>query len=343
MQRYDHGGNIYGPDKIRLDFSENTNFLGLPPAGQLAIAENIPEYAHYPDPQCRALRSAIAAHHGIPAERILCGNGAADLIFRLCACLKPRIALTMAPTFSEYERPVKLFGGQVREFPLREEDGFAVPDSLPARIPEDTDLVVLCTPNNPTGRLVSPELIEKTAIRCREIGANLLVDECFIEFTEGASVIPLLEKYPNLLILRAFTKLYAMAGLRLGYLLGDPALLDRIEPFGAEWSVSIPAQKVGIAVLSQEPEWTRITREATAQQREFMIPALRELGLKVYPSASNFLLLRTPVPLAKKLLEKGILVRDCSNYTGLSDRFIRIGLKDRDKNLALLGALSEVL
>lgn len=343
MLRYEHGGDIYGNSEIRLDFSENTNFLGLPPAGQQAIVENMPAYSQYPDPHCRALRQRIADFHGITPGQILCGNGAADLIFRLCAWKKPRLALTMAPTFSEYERPIKLFGGQVQELLLSEQEGFAVPDTLPERIPGGTELVVLCNPNNPTGRLISLHLIERVAECCRELGALLLLDECFLPFTDGASALPLLEQYPNLLILRAFTKLYAMAGLRLGYLLGQEELLRQIRPFGAEWSVSVPAQKVGMAVLGQEPEWSRSTREATRQQREYMTTELTGLGVKVYPSSANFLLLHTPKPLAQKLKELGILVRDCSNYTGLNPYYIRIGLKDREKNLELLRCISEVL
>lgn len=343
MQRFEHGGDIYGNPGLRMDFSENTNYLGLPAAGQLAIAEHAGEYSHYPDPQCRSLRKAIGAYHGIDPEQILCGNGAADLILRLCAWKKPRRVLTIAPAFSEYARSAELYGAKVTELAMQESEGFAVPADLPERIPEDAELVFLCSPNNPTGRLVPLVILEAAAKRCAEIGAILLVDECFLPFTAGESALFLLKKYDNLLILRAFTKIYAMAGLRLGYLLGAKELLEQIAPFGAQWSVSSIAQWVGEAVLSHEPDWSRISMESSRIQREAMKSGLEALGAKVYPSDANFMLVRTEKPVYEALRQRGILVRNCSNYTGLDDRFIRIGLKSPEWNAQLLAAMKEVL
>lgn len=343
MRRYEHGGNIYAQPGVRFDFSVNTNPAGLPPQVREALASEMDRFVRYPDPDCGELRRALALHHGCAAECILCGNGAADLIFRLCAYLKPRKALVPAPTFSEYERSVRLFGGTMEEFPLSREDGFTLPDRFPDQIGPDVDLVFLCTPNNPTGVLTSPDLIRRTAERCRQIGALLLVDECFLPFTVGPSVLPLLEEYPNLLILRAFTKLYAMAGLRLGYLLGDPGLLERIAPFGPHWAVSVPAQTAGLAALAAEPEWTETTRTLIRAERDFLTEGLSRLGVTVFPSAANFLLLESGLPLYPLLRERGILVRNCSNFTGLDERHIRVAVRSPEENQALLRAIEEVL
>ena len=343
MLRYEHGGDIYGDAEIRLDFSVNVNPLGMPGAAKRALFAATDAMERYPDPQCRALRQALAEKHGVAADMILCGNGAADMIFRVCACLKPKKALTLAPTFSEYERPVKLFGGEMAEYHLKEAGDFALTDAVLEALTPDVELFVLCNPNNPTGRLAPFDLLRRIAAACAESGTLLMVDECFLAFTSGQSMVSLLHEFPNLLILNAFTKLYALAGLRLGYLLcADTALLSRIAAFGAEWSVSAAAQAAGLGAL-EEPAWTERTRSLIQQECASMRKRLMALGLTVFPSDTNFLLIKSPVPLYEPLKKRGILVRNCANFTGLNDQFIRIGLKTREKNEALLQALKEVL
>ena len=170
-----------------------------------------------------------------------------------------------------------------------------------------------------------------------------VADESFLDFTEGNSLPPLLKDCPNLLILKAFTKFYAMAGLRLGYLLGEHTLLSRIALFAPPWSVSAPAQTAGLAALSVPPTWGEETRRLVRGERCFLAEALTALGLTVFPSDANFLLLKSQRPLYQPLKQRGILVRDCSNFTGLDERYIRIGLKTREENLQLLQAIREVL
>ncbi len=343
MRRYEHGGDIYENDEIFLDFSSNINPLGMPESVKQAVTDHIPAYAHYPDPSCRALRSALAARHGLAASRIFCGNGASELIFALCACIRPRRVLTLAPTFSEYERAAKLFGGEVREHPLSEADGFALTESILAELASQTDMLFLCNPNNPTGRLADPALLCKIAKTCRESGTLLLLDECFIDFTRGASMLAQLGEYPNLLILQAFTKIYAMAGLRLGTLYSSNGrLLARIADFIPAWNVSGVAQVAGIAALAQT-DWIENTRRIVESERAFMEKSLRGLGLTVYRSDGNFLLLRCEKPLYGPLKERGILTRSCGNFTGLNERYIRVGLKTHEENRVLLSALSEVI
>lgn len=343
MLRYEHGGDIYANAGIRLDFSVNTNPLGMPEAAKRALFDAADALSCYPDPQCRALRQALAQKHGVESGMILCGNGAADMIFRVCACVKAKRALTLAPTFSEYERPVKLFGCEILEYRLKEAEGFALTEDILGALTSDIELLFLCNPNNPTGRLASPELLCRIVKACAQNGTLLMVDECFIGFTDGRSMVPLLEEFPNLLILNAFTKLYALAGLRLGYLMcADMALLSRIATFGAHWSVSAAAQAAGLGAL-EEPAWAERTRSLIKAERTYMREALAALNLTVFPADANFLLVKSPAPLYELLKERGILVRNCANFTGLDERFIRIGLKTRKKNEALLRAIEEVI
>ncbi len=343
MRRYEHGGDIYGSDGILLDFSVNTNPLGMPESVKRAIIEHLPGYAHYPDPSCRALKSALAAQQGLEASMVLCGNGAAELILALCAALKPRRTVTLAPTFSEYERAAALFGGEVCEHRLLEADGFALTERILAELTPEVDMLFLCNPNNPTGQLADPVLLRAIAEICRNNKTLLVLDECFIDFTFRESMLWRLKEYPNLLILQAFTKIYAMAGLRLGTLYcADERLLARIADFSPTWNVSGVAQAAGIAAL-QEKDWLEKTRRIVENERNFMTKALGGLGATVYQSEANFLLVKNEMPLHAPLKAHGVLVRSCANFTGLDERYIRIGLKMRDKNMALLRVISEVL
>lgn len=339
---YKHGGDTYALPRLRLDFSVNLNPLGMPQEVKEVLQQQLEQFSCYPDPYCRQLRLALAQQEGLSPQQILCGNGATDLIFRLCACRKPQQALVLAPTFSEYARCVRLFGGQVREYQLRAEQGFMLNEDFLQQLGAELDMVFLCQPNNPSGTLIPAQLLQKIAERCEENNIILLVDECFLAFSSGSSLLPLLPQYPHLLILRAFTKLYALAGLRLGYLAGDSSLLQEISRFGAEWSVSVPAQLAGAAALMAEPQWSSKTRQLVAEERAFLSPQLSRLGLTVFPAAANFLLLYSPLPLAEPLLEQGLLVRDCSNFSGLDRHYIRIGLKKRAENMQLLAALREI-
>ena len=343
MLRYEHGGDIYTNTEICLDFSINVNPLAMPEAAKRALFAAVDAFSRYPDPQCRVLCQTLAEKHGVAPDMILCGNGAADMIFRVCACLKPKKALTLAPTFSEYERPVKLFGGEMSEYHLKEADGFALTDAILEALTPDVKLFFLCNPNNPTGRLAPFDLLRHVTEACAKNGTLLMVDECFLAFTDGPSMISLLKEFPNLLVLNAFTKLYALAGLRLGYLLcADTALLSRIAAFGAEWSVSTAAQAAGLGAL-EETAWAEQTRSLIQEERAYMRKSLMALGLTVFPADANFLLLKSHVPLHGPLKKRGILVRNCDNFTGLDERFIRIGLKTRKQNEALLRAVEEVL
>lgn len=340
MRRYDHGGDIY-TNNVRLDFSVNTNPLGMPDAVKRELSTRMDEFALYPDADCARLTRAIAARHGVDKANVLCGNGAADLIFRVCAYLKPKRAVTLAPSFSEYERPAKLFGAKIVEHGLIAGNSFALDESILNSITPDTDIVFLCNPNNPTGGLADKVLLNKIVDRCEMVNAYLMVDECFIEFTHGESVIGC--EYDKLLVLRAFTKLYAMAGLRLGYIVGNAELIASIAPYGAEWSVSVPAQIAGVAALSLEPDWTNETRRYVDAERERVTRELEKLSLLIAPSQANFLLIKSFAPLYAPLLERGILVRSCANFTGLDESYIRIGIKTPDRNNALIAEIENIL
>lgn len=343
MLRFEHGGNVYANPDVAYDFSVNTNPLGMPEGVKRAVAAHTADYARYPDPKCRALVRALAAHHGISADTIVCGNGAAGLIFRLCAMMRPKKALVLAPTFSEYEKSVRLFGGAAVEYKLNEARGFLPDDTLLESLASDIDIVFLCTPNNPTGRLFPLPLLRRVADICEKNGTLLVLDECFIDFTHGESMIGSLPRYNNLVILRAFTKLYGMAGLRLGYLLcAGAAFAGELAEFGQAWDVSGPAQAAGLAAL-REDGWVARTRAFVEAERLFLEKGLTGLGLTVFPGDANFLLVKSRMPLYRPLLERNILVRGCANFTDLDEHYIRIGIKEHETNEILISKIGEAL
>ena len=337
-----HGGDIYAYDRDLLDFSVNLNPLGMPDRVLRAIREHAEEYDRYPDPHCRALRRALSVRESAPEKWLVFGNGAADLIVRLCMVLKPKRALLPAPTFSEYEKAVRLAGGEVRRFFLRQEAGYQVTADYADAVQPGDSVVILCNPNNPTGALAEPGTVEALLSACGQVGAVLVVDECFLPFTDGRSCQSWLRAYPNLMVLRAFTKLYAMAGLRLGYLMcADEDLAGRIGAWGQSWSVSAPAQVAGLAAVSEEG-WPERTRRFLRMERPWMTDALGALGFFVYPSHSNFLLFQARPDLWDRAMARGVMLRPCSNFPGLDGSYFRIGLKKRVQNEMLLQVLKEI-
>ena len=349
MMQLVHGGDWvgyraqYGQDA--LDLSANVSPLGLPEGVAKAITAALATADRYPDPLCRDLRAKLAVHEKVPAEHILCGNGAADLIFRLVWAAKPRAALLPAPTFAEYAAALETAGCTVRRHFLRESEDFAVAETFISTVDEDTDMVFLCQPNNPTGQLTPLALVEALLRRCEACSALLVVDECFLDFlpeSEALSAKKLLAS-PNLIILKAFTKLYGMAGVRLGYCLcSNTALLDKMQSAGQPWAVSGLAQAAGLAALDETAYVARV-QELIAEQRPILRNGLRVLGLRVLDSSANYLLFQAPETLGDALRQRGIVLRSCGNYPGLDSSWYRTAVRTAPENQQLLKALQEVL
>jgi threonine-phosphate decarboxylase len=339
-----HGGDVYEGD-IGLDFSANTNPFGAPERVKEAVSSCAEEISRYPDPYCRELVSAIAEFEKTPERFVLCGAGAAELIYSYCGALRPKKAMELAPTFSEYSLALEGTGCEMIRCFLKEEDGFAVTEALlGALIKEKPDVLFLCDPNNPTGRLIEPGLKKLIVEVCAENGIRILADECFMDLARGGlSLVPELENYRGIAVLKAFTKSFGMAGLRLGYCLSaDSALLEGMSRKVQPWNVSSAAQRAGTAALS-DTGFIEKTRELIEKERPYLAGALRDLGLSVWDSDANFMLFRAEPSLGERLRAKGILIRDCSNYYGLGRGFFRIAVKLPEENAQLIEALKECL
>ena len=345
MQTSDHGGDIYR-NHIRLDFSISLNPLGMPPAAFQAVREGAAICGTYPDPECSELRGLLAGKEEVPPGWIVFGNGAAELIYALAAACRPRRALLLAPGFSEYEKALSAAGCISDFYVCRRENGYAPGDDFISRMSPETDMVFLCNPNNPTGAVLSPEFLERTAVVCRERNIRLVIDECFMELSTDPSVQSMkrfLRGNSKLVILRAFTKQYAMAGLRLGYLLSaDDGLRTKVRSCLQPWNVSVPAQLAGAAAL-REKGYLERARACIAGGKEYLLKKLEALGFTCVRGAANFIFFEGPEGLYEKCIRRGILIRDCSNLRGLGEGSYRVCVRLPEENRELIRVLKDCL
>lgn len=346
FEKTGHGGDIYA-QRVRCDFSANINPLGTPESVRRAVIDSAMQIQNYPDPCCRRLRNKIAEYESVLPSQVMCGNGAAELIFSYCMATGPKTALELAPTFSEYSAALENVGCRVARHTLKQENDFALTDAFPGVLQrERPDVVFLCNPNNPTGRLIEPALLEKICLVCAENNTRVFLDECFLDLSDdggAGSMKRYLTQYPNLFILKAFTKNYGMAGLRLGYCLcSDDALLERMSRTTQVWNVSVPAQAAGIAALGERAFLAR-AGAVIAAERERLGTDLAGLGFRVCRSDANFILFFSDREIERPLAAQGILVRNCANYHGLEQGWYRIAVKQKPENDLLISALRKII
>lgn len=410
---YVHGGDVYRR-AVDLDYSVNINPLGMPPRACQAAKHGVDQSTAYPDWKVEKLRDAVVsflnrkfaavassagtnadicvpsdgmradATAAVAPEWISFGNGAADLIYRLMQVLRPQQVVVAAPAFAEYSVAAERVGAQVVPVYLSEADDFSFTPAVEAafiqaieRAPSGS-AVFLCNPNNPDGNVIRAEVLQRIAAVCEAHHSWLLVDECFLPFLRSEihySMVPSLRAFEHLVILRAFTKIYGMPGLRLGYMLtAAQALTDAVRATMTPWEINLPAQLAGVAAL-EETKFVEKTRALIRAERAFLVQTLPTLPYveKVYVPVSdaNFILFRTAltqpdcpegrvrnselklesdpcvsenrtvytshsVDLKSLLLDRGVLIRACGNYEGLDARYYRICVRTHEENLALI-------
>ena len=371
-----HGGDIY-KDNIELDYSINVNPLGTPPNVIRAVKKAAEHIDVYPDPYCRELIKAIAHREKVPESYILCGNGAAELIYSFCRAVKPGKAAEPAPTFSEYSQAVqqtlenwanaqntdsrgKLLLGcwseksrrlgreeyasawdanrVIARYMLSADNDFELDEGFIDFVREvRPEAVFVCNPNNPTGRIVDADILKRLLICCAGLEAKLFIDECFLELSDNAvSMKEYLEEYPNLFILKAFTKNYAMAGVRLGYCIcSDEVLLRKMSEAVQPWNISVLAQAAGVAAMKDEI-FIKKARDMIRAERPWLTEELQKLGFKVCSTEANYILFKAEAGLDVRLRQHGIAIRNCSNFEGLEDGWFRIAVKQHEENVKLI-------
>ncbi len=334
---YKHGGDVF-ENQIDLDFSININPLGMPSEVAKAIKNAVSTADIYPDFKARKLVAAISKKHAVKEECVVVGNGASELILAIARTGVKR-GVIIQPTFSEYAESLAKAGVEFENFVMSGDLQFSLCDV--GKIPA-CDICFLCSPNNPTGRLVRLDAVAKLAARLEKTGGVLVLDECFMDFAAGESCVSIFEKHPNIIAIRALTKSHAMAGVRLGYLLcGKEEYARKIKGQLPMWNVSHLAQRGGEAALDccDFADMLQVVESG----RAYLSESLSGLGFEVYKSDANFILFKAGFDLKTPLLQRGILIRDAGNFVGLCENTFRICVSVKEKNEILIQNIKEII
>lgn len=343
------------PVEELLDFSASINPLGPPAAAGEAARQALAAVSHYPEERSGALAEAIAGFLDVAPDEVVPGNGSIEVIYWLAAVLRPRSALIVEPTFSEYRRACEAAGARCQSLQLRPEEGFEL--DVRRIDPRGHDLVFVCNSNNPTGQLTLAEDLSYLWQKCRSAGAGLVVDEAFIDFVApaasmlfpgaagcaaGGNGVP-----EDLYIIRSFTKSFALAGLRVGALVAAADIAARMRGAMPPWNVNIIAQAAAVAALADKEYLARTRRETSRLRTQLTADLAAIAGVQPLPATANFILCRLDgrdaAELVTGLARQGILVRDCRSFPGLEGRYIRVAVRAGHENEQLIAALKIVM
>ena len=346
---------IYGIKKEDIvSFSANVNPLGVSPLLKRDLASKLDVISTYPDREYTDLRKVIAEYCDASPESILVGNGSTELITLFIKMTAPKKAMIIGPTYSEYERELSLSGGVSLYFPLKEESDFTLdPDSLIQSLDESIDMLIICNPNNPTSSAIKRDKMRRILDACKTLDIFVLVDETYVEFAEdydSISCIPLTSAYNNLCLLRGVSKFFAAPGLRLGYAIcGDTDLMKDIGSIKDPWTVSSLAEVSG-QLMFRDADYIKATKESISSERQRVCSELKSIsGIKVYDPVANFVLCRITKEnvdadiLFDNAIRKNLMIRNCSSFPFLDNKYFRICFMSPTDNDRLLAVIRETL
>lgn len=355
-----HGGKIWEAEKSTnisreeiLDFSASINPLGSSPKALEAIRNSLGQIPVYPDSTSESLREAIAdSFRRISLDNVVVGNGSTELIYLFAETFleKGEVALLPAPTFGEYESAVRKAGGVPKHIELGQD--FSIGPDVFGQDMKDAKIAFLCNPNNPTGFLTPYDTLVEIIEEALEEDVLIILDEDFLEFVDTEKQVSLIDKigkYPNLFVLRSFTKVFGLTGLRVGYGIASEETIQLLSHAKMPWNVNCLAQTAASAALT-DTEHLRKSRELVRTERAYLTNELEQLkGFKLYPADANFVFIEikesgfTSPQLKKEMLKEGILIRDCSSFEGVDCYHIRVAVKTRQENDRLLEALRKLV
>lgn len=358
IEKHGHGGDLltanhlFGSEfKQLVDFSANINPLGPPLSVMKRLRDHLDTIVHYPDPAHRLLKQKLAEKHAVTTEQILIGNGAAECMALVILGLQPKTVGIVYPCFSEYEQLAVAFGAKIKACWGKFAYHFKPEMSELLQLVSETDLVFIGQPNNPTGVLYSRDELIQIAELAEKTNTYLVLDEAFIDFLPSIQPFTLvhdLETFKNVIIIRSMTKFYAIPGLRLGYAIAQSELISKFQAKQVTWSVNQLALVAGEVCLT-ETNYEEQTIALIEEQRKYLKRSIEEeLGWFVFPGQANFLLVRLPDELTSADLQwrmghKGVVIRSCSMYPGLTDHDFRIAIRSKLENELLIQAFKEVV
>ncbi len=356
-----HGGDLdligrkYNiPKKELINFSGNVNPLGIPDSIKEAIIENINCISGYPDTDYISLRKSISSYTNVDIENIIPGNGATELISLFIKTISPKQALIISPSYSEYEREIKLNKGNTILYPLKEDNNFILNvDELISSVPKNTDMIILCNPNNPTGTAMDILQLETLLKHCLNKKIYVMIDETYIEFTDPnkkISAVSLVSSYKNLFIIRGTAKFFSAPGLRLGYgLCSNNKLINKINSQKDPWSVNIFAAIAGEKMF-KDIDYITKTKKLISEERKKIISELKKWkNIKAFETESNFVLIKllnnntTSDDIFKKLISQKIVIRDASDFPFLGNNYLRFCILLPNQNEMLLNTLKTII
>ncbi|MBO5302577.1 MAG: aminotransferase class I/II-fold pyridoxal phosphate-dependent enzyme [Lachnospiraceae bacterium] len=342
---------VYGIKKEDIiSFSANVNPLGISPNMRKTLSEHLDVITTYPDREYSTLKNCIAEYAHTEPENIIVGNGSTELISLFIQIEKPKKAMIIGPTYSEYEREIFLGGGTTHYYPLKEKDDFRLNlEDFTNHLNESIDLLVICNPNNPTSSAITRREMRQILDICKQYDIFVMVDETYVEFAENMDEItsvPLTHYYNNIIILRGTSKFFAAPGLRLGYAVtGNHDLIKLINTRKNPWTINSLAVIAGQLMFTDE-DYIQKTRNLISAERTRVYEKMQESNdFKVYPASGNFLLAKilrddvTSYDLFERAIMQGLMIRDCSTFPFLDQRYIRFCFMMPEDNTRLLECL----
>lgn len=356
-----HGSDLekieayYGIKKEEIvSFSSNVNPLGISYKLKNTLAHRLDAITTYPERDYSKLRQCISNYTNAQVDNIIVGNGTSELISLFIQTQHPKKALILGPTYSEYEREIGLSGGVSKYYPLDEEHDFVLDvDAFCSSLNDSIDLLVLCSPNNPTSNAITRKQMRKILDTCMKHGIFVMVDETYAEFADNEqdiSCIRLTNCYTNLIILRGTSKFFAAPGLRLGYAItGNRDVLKAINTRKNPWSINSLAEIAG-QLMFQDEEYIKQTKELISSERNRLYKELSSWdSVKVYKPSGNFMLMKilkddvTSDLLFEHCIKQKLMIRDCSSFPFLDNNFVRFCFMKPEDNDRLMHAFSELL
>ncbi len=353
-----HGGNINNlanrlncPAEEIVDMSANLNPLGPPDIINTLLCGHLPDIRSLPDPGARGMARAFGRYYRIPEEQVIAGNGTTFFIYTLPMAMGIKTALVAGPTYADYADACRMYGVDVRHHITKEEDSFVLDTKALASKAAKSKMVFICNPNNPTGTMVEKQKLVALITACPD--TFFVVDESYLPFAdpEGAHSLLTGQQFSNLAVLTSMSKIFTIPGLRTGFLTAREPVIKRVMAFYQPWSVNALAQSVVQSVF-ESPEFmapfiTLSCRHVENQRILFAKSLENEKGIRLFDSVTSFILARLESMNAETFCQKvgnhQILVRNCSNFTGLDDRFVRFSLKTEALNKRLSGVIKEIL
>lgn len=347
-----HGGNIrevsrrFGiPEEKIIDFSSNLNPFG-PPPGVLELLKDegrvLRGWTTHPPIFPEELRKGLGVYLGVSGENVMTAPGSSWLIYKVFEILSPREVFIPQPTFGEYERAARAYGCSIREHLLSKEEEFKLDIDKLCRDIKRADMVFICNPNNPTGCYLSNDELEELVRWCNKKGCWVVVDEAFLPFIGGKGMVDKVERYPSLIVIGSFTKIYSIPGIRLGHVVAPLEFIKVLQERTPSWSLGGLAQEVGLACL-KDKEFVSMSRARLKQLRDELMGKLRRLELRVYPTSAHYFLIESSVDLWEPMIREGILTRHGGSFHGLGEGFIRIATKRKKENLSLISVVHNLL